>query len=246
MQVALISDIHGNGVALDAVLEDVEREDPDQIVCLGDVAQAGPHPVRALERIRELGCPVINGNTDEWLLDFEIPEDEEYEDKPQWVYDIGEWVADQLDQEHVEFIESFEDTVSVDLANGAKLLCYHGSPRSPWEHIRVTSDEGLLEDIRETVDADLLIGGHTHDQMYRNHKDVTFVNAGIIGLPAKFVDGEPMLSEWAEWAMISSSNESHTVELRKTKYDVEKVIEDARKKEMPHFIEQMTGRETTE
>jgi predicted phosphodiesterase len=65
-RVALISDIHGNAVALEAVLADIARRRVDEIVCLGDVAAGGPQPREALERLRTLGCAVVRGNADEW------------------------------------------------------------------------------------------------------------------------------------------------------------------------------------
>ena len=68
MRVALISDIHGNLTALEAVLAELADEPVDQIVCLGDVAIFGPQPREALARVRELACPVVMGNTDAWAL----------------------------------------------------------------------------------------------------------------------------------------------------------------------------------
>jgi predicted phosphodiesterase len=65
-RVAFISDIHGNAVALEAVLADIARRRVDEIVCLGDVAAGGPQPGEALERLRTLGCAVVRGNADEW------------------------------------------------------------------------------------------------------------------------------------------------------------------------------------
>jgi predicted phosphodiesterase len=64
MRIALIADIHGNVVALDEVLAELEEKAVDQIVCLGDVAAGGPRPVETLERLRELDCPVVMGNAD--------------------------------------------------------------------------------------------------------------------------------------------------------------------------------------
>ncbi len=68
MRIALISDIHGNFVALQTVLADIEHEHIDQIVCLGDVTADGPQPVETIRRIQDLGCPVVRGNTDEWFF----------------------------------------------------------------------------------------------------------------------------------------------------------------------------------
>ena len=68
MKIAIISDIHGNAFALDTVLGDLKREPVDQIVCLGDAIQGGAQPAQTVARLRELGCPVVMGNADAWLL----------------------------------------------------------------------------------------------------------------------------------------------------------------------------------
>ena len=67
-RLALISDMHGNALALEAVLADIARRRVDEIVCLGDIAAGRPQPRDALERLRALGCAVVRGNADEWLL----------------------------------------------------------------------------------------------------------------------------------------------------------------------------------
>src|SRR5690242_7357426 len=65
LRVGFISDIHGNLLALEAVLSDLERHEVDSIVCLGDIC-FGPQAHECLERVRELGCPIILGNWDSW------------------------------------------------------------------------------------------------------------------------------------------------------------------------------------
>src|ERR671934_937010 len=67
--VALISDIHGNAVALDAVLADLAHRRVDGIVCLGDVAAGGPQPREVIKRLRQLHCAGVRGNADGWLID---------------------------------------------------------------------------------------------------------------------------------------------------------------------------------
>jgi predicted phosphodiesterase len=67
-RLALISDIHGNGVGLDAVLADATVHDADEIVCLGDVGAGGPQPREVIRRLREVGCRAVRGNADGWLL----------------------------------------------------------------------------------------------------------------------------------------------------------------------------------
>lgn len=245
MQVAIISDIHGNAVALDTVLADIEEEDPDQIVCLGDVAQFGPEPIAALERIQQLGCPVVNGNTDEWLFTMEIPDEFDEKDKPQEVKDIGEWCADQLTQEHERFIKSFEDTVTIELSHGIHLLCYHGTPQSPWEILEVESSNEKLDQLIESTDADILIGGHIHNQMLRRYMNVSFVNAGSVGLP--FGTSRQTREEVggyqpkAEWVMVEASEGAISIDFRQTSFDVDAVIDTIRNSDMPHQEQVIDG-----
>lgn len=68
MRIALISDIHGNRLALDAVLRHIEREAVDRIVCLGDIAALGPDPAGAIALVRRYASHCVMGNTDDWLL----------------------------------------------------------------------------------------------------------------------------------------------------------------------------------
>src|SRR5215210_5908656 len=92
MRIALIGDIHGNLLALDAVLAEVAGE-VDGMLCLGDVA-VGPQPVEALERVRGLNCPVLMGNWDAWFLDGfpELPEE-----RGRRLVETAEWWAGHLD-----------------------------------------------------------------------------------------------------------------------------------------------------
>jgi hypothetical protein len=60
--------MHGNAIALDAVLAELEHDPVDEIVCLGDVAQGGAQPAEVVDRLQELGCPCVFGNSDEFLL----------------------------------------------------------------------------------------------------------------------------------------------------------------------------------
>src|SRR6185436_6063002 len=68
MRIAIFSDMHANAIAFDAVLADLHAQRPDQSVCLGDAIQGGPQPDAVVQRLRALGCPVVMGNADAWLL----------------------------------------------------------------------------------------------------------------------------------------------------------------------------------
>ena len=107
MRVALISDQHANDVAFAAVVEDIEGVGVDRIVCLGDSAQGGPQPAQTLDRISELGCATVLGNSDAFLLDVEV----EHESWTDELLEVREWTLSQLEERHLEQIRSFPMTI---------------------------------------------------------------------------------------------------------------------------------------
>jgi len=135
MRIAIISDIHGNCVALDAVLADLRHEPIDHVVCLGDAIQGGPQPAQVVARLRELGCQVVMGNADDWLLTGTNSGAEQISEERQVQLDaVRSWQLSQLTAEDLAFIGNFQPTVRISLDNDRSLLGFHGSPRS-FDHI---------------------------------------------------------------------------------------------------------------
>jgi putative phosphoesterase len=234
MQVALIADMHGNAVALRTVLRQIQEENPDRIVCLGDVAANGPQPSATLELVRELGCPVVMGNTDEALLTPEqIDSNDQYPDR---IKDLLRWAAERLSDEHINSVRAFEPTVELQLSEDRQLLCYHGSPRSHSEGIGSTTPEDELDEWFADTDAEVLAGGHTHIQLFRQHDDAIVLNPGSVGLARELNrSAETMVdSSRAEYALLTDENGSLDVELQRTRVDGEAVREAAHESEMPH------------
>src|SRR5215475_6276120 len=111
MRIAIIADIHANRVALDAVLADIEALRPEQIVYLGDVAATGPQPRQVVARLRALGCPVVMGNADAWLL---APATEEAADEDtRKILEIDHWCAAQLAPADLAYLRTFAPTVEL-------------------------------------------------------------------------------------------------------------------------------------
>src|SRR5512146_939322 len=131
MRVAVISDMHGNDLAFEAVELDLQKQNVDQIVCLGDAIQGGPQPAGVVRRLRRLNCPVVMGNADAWLVSGEETGDEGI--PPERLLKMGEirnWSLSQLTEDDISFISNFQPTVTLNLGNGLDLLCFHGSPVS--------------------------------------------------------------------------------------------------------------------
>src|SRR5262249_32658382 len=131
MRIAVISDIHGNCIALDTALADIRRDGLEQIVCLGDAIQGGPQPAAVVARLRELGCPVVLGNADQWLLTGEETGSESFSaERLHKMHEIRAWSLAQLSESDRAFIAQFRPTLEIALDGERALLCFHGSPTS--------------------------------------------------------------------------------------------------------------------
>lgn len=236
MRLALISDIHGNLVSLEAVLAEVERNRIDQIVCLGDVAATGPQPGLALERLQALDCPVVMGNTDAWLLEWPVESPKYQGEDGRKFWDIDSWCVGQLTESHRSFIRSFRPTISLELSHGVDLLAYHGSPRSFDDVILPTVSDEALVSFFEGVSPALLAGGHTHLQMARRWQTGFLLNPGSVGLPYVEMTGSGEIRNppWGEYAVIDVSETGIRVELCRAALDVSAVKTAALESGMPH------------
>ncbi len=234
MRVAVISDMHGNAIAFDAVLDDIRGQGIDQIVCLGDALQGGPQPAQVANRLRELGCPVVIGNADQLVLAGEVDDGEELTDLQRAVRD---WSAAQLGDEGLALIEQFEPTVTIDLAGGRQLLCFHGSPASYGDIILPETSEDDIQRLLGPHLPALLTGGHTHLQQLRRVGDSVFFNPGSVGLAfsSQQANDPPLADPWAEYAILTADdNGSFAIEFRRLPYDVKAFVTVIRSSDMPY------------
>jgi len=204
MRVALISDIHGNDVALRAVLADIRRRGVDQIVCLGDVATLGPSPQRTVDLVVELNCPCIMGNHDAFLLE---PGLVKTYTQAAPVIDAIDWCGNELSRESFDYFKTFKPVAELPLGLGAMLL-YHGSPRSNVEDILATTPPEQLDMLLGERQANVMAGGHTHIQMLRQHRDRLVVNVGSVGMPFKeyAAGARPTILAHAEYAVVEETH----------------------------------------
>lgn len=119
MRIAIISDIHGNLTALQAVLADIKLQKVDDIICLGDIVTLGPQPKEVLNTLKELNCVIIKGNHDAAVVDPEMAE--EYEITEYLIPDLY-WCRERLTMEDLKLIEGFKTTHEMVLPNGVNVL----------------------------------------------------------------------------------------------------------------------------
>jgi putative phosphoesterase len=229
MRIGLIADIHGNLIALEAVLAELALESLDQIVCLGDVAALGSQPVEVLSRLRALACPVVMGNTDAWLLASPSDIVGDRFDRA-----ITRWTVSQLSDDLREYVAAFPATREIALDAGRTLLCFHGSPRSFDDVIVPTTPDDALHVMLGETQAAILAGGHTHLQMLRRYNDAHLVNAGSVGLAGVGAATQRNRHvRWAEYAVVESAGERLEISLRRTPLDVGQMVAAAYASGMP-------------
>ncbi len=222
MRIALISDIHGYLLPLQAVLADISRKQIDQIICLGDVCVLGPQPQQVLRLVKSLNCSCIMGNHDFDLLYRDLADD-----SFPWIEHATQWCANQLSQADFEFLRSFQPSLNISLDAEVSLLCFHGSPKSNTDLILATTPDAELDEILVGDSATILAGGHTHVPMIRRYKRTIIMNPGSIGMPFEqtpFI-GEPSILPWAEYAIIDSANGVLSIELRRIPIDRKAMVQ---------------------
>ncbi|MGZ8688386.1 MAG: metallophosphoesterase family protein [Gaiellaceae bacterium] len=219
-RVAVLSDIHGNAVALEAVLAEVAADPPDLIVLGGD-ATWGPLPRETAALLRRPPAPtvLVRGNAERAL--FELLEDPTRAEKPR-----EQWMLEAHSDDDRAFLRGAVEGATVDVAGLGPVRFCHGSPRSDEELITyATPDERLLEAVADRPER-VVVSAHTHLQFDRRVAGIRSVNPGSVGMPYM---GQP----GAFWARLGPD-----VELRRTEYDVDEAVRRYRETDDP-LVEQM-------
>ena len=227
MRVAVISDMHGNDLAFEAVEADIQNQNIDQIVCLGDAVQGGPQPAGIVQRLRRLNCPVVMGNADAWLLSGVETADEGI--PPERLKKMGEirnWSLAQLTEDDRTFISNFQPTITVKLEDNLELLCFHGSPASFDDAILPAAPEEEFQKHLGAHTGRILTGGHTHAQQIRRIGDYFFFNPGSVGFAYSHYqpDNDFHADPWAEYAILMSNEGQVSLEFRRVPYDAKELI----------------------
>jgi predicted phosphodiesterase len=208
MRVAALYDVEGNLPALEAVLDELERERPDTIVVGGDVA-TGPMPGETLSRLRGLEqAHFLRGNADRTVV--EVSRGERPKGLPDDVVAALAWTAEHLSDEQIDFLAGLPQTVTLDV-DGLGPVCFcHATPRDDNElFTELTPEDAVAELLAGTTEA-TIVCGHTHMQFDRQIDRWRVVNAGSVGVP--WDDGsEP------RWAILGPD-----VSLRRTRLDQER------------------------
>jgi putative phosphoesterase len=210
VRVAVLSDIHANLVALEAVLEDAKRSGVSSYVVLGDIVDLGPEPGPVVERVRGLACPVVRGNHDSLDEPSTAPVLEA----------MRFWSLQSLSPEQKQWLSELPDELAL-VFGTTRVRAVHASPGSRTHPVLVATPDDEISRWLEARPCDLLCCGHTHLQLLRRFGASTIVNVGSVGMPFRehHTGGSPTIFPWAEYAIFDLDTDGAAFELKRVPYD---------------------------
>lgn len=245
MKYALISDIHSNLPALEAVLEDIDgRYDVSAVYHLGDLVGYAPWPNEVVALIRQRGIPGIAGNYDSTVAaDYkhcgckaDSPRGEELS------HISYEWTREHVAPETKRFLGELPFRMDLRSRGGhtsrPQITLVHGTPTLNtlyWTKDRPDSFCVKMAKTAGLKEGDLIAFGHTHKPWYREVEGVHFVNTGSVGKPK---DGDFR----ACYVLIEAGEDGFSVEFVRVEYDLDKAMEGLWESELPdEFAEQLAA-----
>lgn len=228
MRIAIISDIHGNKEALDAVLKDIDKRDISEIYCTGDLVGYGPDSDYVVEKIKELEIKTIMGNYDDAIGNEKESCGCSY--NPGRETEVGDesitWTIKNTSKENKNFLKNLPKKMSFEMED-VSILLVHGSPLNYLlEYIKPNTEVKRLEEVANSFEEDIVINGHTHLSMHKSIKGKTIYNAGSVG---RTKEGEPK----AVYLILDIEKGVFSHEFITVDYDIKRTIEKINKVGLP-------------
>ena len=223
MRIAIISDIHGNQLALEAVLRDLASQPRyDQLVIAGDLCLNGPRPCEVLQLVQELHCPVIQGNVD---LETVTQAPEKGEKKRSAV----SWTREQIGEEGLAYLAGLPFSYRVNNPDGSNLLIVHANPLNLEDALFPNAEdkelERLLGGLDERVGA--LAFGHLHIAYVRRWRGLLLADVASCGAPRDE-------DRRAAYGILTWQADYWEAEIRRVDYDLQAVIKQIKSSGMPN------------
>jgi putative phosphoesterase len=213
----VLSDVHGNVVALEAVRKAIKKEKPDAILVAGDHALNGPDPAATIDALRAMeadGAIIVQGNTDVAVADSDFAAAFPWyaDGIPDALGYAVDWAHDALGEERLDWLRRLPAERRIRLEDTLVLLT-HASPGSQTAGFDVDLDASVTLERLSRTDARIICCGHTHMPDIRDFGWKQVINDGSAGY---VFDGDPT----ASWALVTLDGETVTAEIRRTEFDV--------------------------
>lgn len=213
MILAVIGGVRGNVLALDAVLDAVDAEGIERILCTGDVAVGYPWPNECIDRLVARAIPCVQGQSDRYVVRVLRKEAARRRRlSPQQVNDLAQ-AFHALDSRNLEYLRGLPKSTVVTVDGIDMMLC-HGTPANPNEALSDTDNDQHFRRQREVSPAPIIVHGATDRPHVRMVDGTLFVNPGALGNDAE-------RAGYASYAIVSTENEPWEAEIRFAPYDAE-------------------------
>jgi putative phosphoesterase len=223
MRIAIVSDVHGNLRAFEAVLADLRQVAADLVVHGGDLAYGGAHPAEIIDQIRELGWPGVRGNTDEMLWSPESLT--EFAAKTPQLGPLLSIIKDlipptlaSIDKQRLRWLEGCPERYK-----GAGFTLVHASPGDLWRAPMPNAGDEELRSTYAPLGAGIVVYGHIHRPYIRRVGEMTVANTGSL---SQSYDGDRR----ASYLVI----DGESVSIRRVEYDVESEAKELLCSGLPH------------
>ncbi|WP_028546940.1 metallophosphoesterase family protein [Paenibacillus taiwanensis] len=225
--VAILSDIHGNLQALEAVMSDIKRQGVDRIFCLGDLVGKGPNAVEVTDILLQECDVIVRGNWDELIA--RIEDDMQFR-----------WHADQLGKERVKRLSSLPFSYDC-IISGRHIRMVHASPQSvyhrvqPWDPIEkrlgmFDFTPSLYEPLHPCQSPDIVIYGDIHQAYLQHLQGKTLLNCGSVGNPLDMTQASYVILE-GEYGNVDQA--PFSIQFRRVPYDIEQAVWAAEQTDIP-------------
>lgn len=223
MRIAIVSDIHGNRTAFEAVLADLRQTSPDLILHGGDLADSGASPTEIVDRIRDLGWQGVAGNTDEMLFKPEsLTEFARQSPKLQPLFAAVEEMAaatrEALGDERLAWLGGLPR-----IQMHGPMALVHASPESPWRAPAPEAGDAEFQSVYSPLGQPIAVYGHIHRSFMRHVSGMIVVNSGSVSLS---YDGDRR----AAYLLLDESEP----EIRRVEYDVDRELKALSRSGLPH------------
>ena len=228
-RIAMISDIHGNMPALDAVLADIDKRGINRIICLGDLAGKGPNSVEAVDRIRERCEIVIRGNWDE-LIGRKLTDEE-----------IFTWHEERLGADRLHYLAHLPFSYDMEMS-GKRIRLVHASPQSVYHRVQPWDSEerklGMFANTPETGKSEEdpkpeVVGyGDVHNVFVQHMDRRMLFNVGSVGNALDMVQASYAIMEGVEGG---GALEPFSIQLVRVPYDIELAVQHALEANVPEM-----------
>ena len=231
MKIAIISDIHANLPALEAVLAHADSIGVKGYWCLGDLVQFNAFPDEVVTAIRKLNAPCIHGNIDLRVLEMKQQlKTAIFEDLAEEMQPFA-WSYNQLSRKNRKFLRKLPEAMRIKF-KGHKFLLVHGSPAANDEPLYVDTAEERLIELASSGDAEFILCGHTHKPFTREAGGVLFINPGSVGRP---IDHDPR----ASYVVMDIKKNAVNVEFFRVEFNLSIAVDTIRQAGLPDIYARM-------